>query len=439
MTFDEKAAIKKDRSESGFMLRITMGLALVMLLLFGVGGWATVSNISGAVIAPGTIVVEGSLKKVQHPQGGVVGAILVKTGDRVQAGDLLLRLDETQTRANLAIVRSQLAELTGRKSRLTAERDGAAEIQFSDDFDKSHDDAPSIISGENRLFFARLKATESQKSQLGEQMGQLRQETAGLDAQKKAKESEITLVKEELDRVEELYRVKLVPVTRVLALRRDAARIIGERDALIANIARSGGRISEIELQLLQVDEKIKAEAQREIRDIEARTAELNEQRVAAEDMLRRVELRAPQGGIVHELAVHTVGGVIGAGETIMLIVPIEDALTIEVRLVPTDIDQVRIGQKALLRFPAFNQRTTPELYGSVSRMAADLTTDPKTGFSFYIARIRIDPTELPKLDHVKLVPGMPVESFIQTSERTALSYLTKPIADQMARAFKEE
>jgi HlyD family secretion protein len=230
-----------------------------------------------------------------------------------------------------------------------------------------------------------------------------------------------------------------VPITRVLSLRRDAARIIGERDALIANIARSAGRISEIELQLLQIDEKVRAEAQREIRDIEARVAELNEQKVAAEDLLRRVELRAPQSGIVHDLAVHTIGGVIGAGETIMSIVPVEDALTVEVRLVPTDIDQVTVGQKTLLRFPAFNQRTTPELFGSVSRVAADLSTDPKTGTSFYIARVRIDPAELHKLNHVKLMPGMPVESFIQTSERTALSYLTKPIADQMARAFKEE
>ncbi len=247
------------------------------------------------------------------------------------------------------------------------------------------------------------------------------------------------MVKEELERVEGMYKQRLTPVTRVLAMQRDQSRIEGEHGSVISQIARAEGQISEIGIKLIELEETLRAEAQKELRDAEGKIAELNERKISAEDLLLRVDLRAPQSGIVHELAVHTVGGVIAPGDTIMSIVPIDDDKAIEVRLAPTDIDQVTIGQRAKLRFPAFSQHSTPELAGAVSRLAADLTRDPQSGAAFYVARIKIIEDDLAKFKQMKLVAGMPVESYIQTGERTALSYLTKPFTDQLARAFREE
>ncbi len=430
---------REHEQESGYRRRVAAGLGLCALLIFGFGGWAAVSSISGAVVASGSVVVESSLKKVQHQSGGIVGAILVRNGELVKAGDLLLRLDDTQTRANLGIIVSQLTELTGRKARLAAERDGSAEIEFPAGFEQSDPEAQRVTAGERRLFFAKRKSVDGQKAQLKERIGQYKSEIQGLTRQEKAKSSELGLVKEELERVEGMYKQRLTPVTRVLAMQRDQSRIEGEHGSVISQIARAEGQISEIGIKLIELEETLRAEAQKELRDAEGKIAELNERRISAEDLLLRVDLRAPQSGIVHELAVHTVGGVIAPGDTIMSIVPIDDDKAIEVRLAPTDIDQVTIGQRAKLRFPAFSQRSTPELAGAVSRLAADLTRDPQSGAAFYVARIKIIEDDLAKFKQMKLVAGMPVESYIQTGERTALSYLTKPFTDQLARAFREE
>lgn len=424
--------------EAAYRRRVMVGIGLCVLLVFGCGGWAAVSSISGAVVAGGSVVVESSVKKVQHPSGGIVGAIPVKNGDQVKAGDLLLRLDDTQTRANLGVIVSQLTELNGRKARLAAERDGVMEITFPDGFE-SDADGQRVAAGERRLFVAKRKSIDGQKAQLEERIGQYRSEIQGLSRQEKAKTSELALVKEELGRVEAMYKQQLTPVTRVLAMQRDATRIDGEHGSVISQIARAEGQISEISIKLIELEETLRADAQKELREVEGRIAELNERKISAEDMLNRVELHAPQAGIVHELAVHTIGGVIAPGDVIMSIIPVQDELAIEVRLSPTDIDQVVVGQHAKLRFPAFNQHSTPELYGSVTRVAADVTRDPQTGASFYVARIKVNDGDIAKFHKMKLVAGMPVEGYIQTGERTALSYLTKPFTDQLARAFREE
>ena len=425
--------------EPALKRRLILGLGLVALLAATVAGWAANATLTGAVIAPGHVVIDTSVKKVQHQSGGIVGAILVKTGDRVTAGDVVLRLDETQARANYGIITSQIVQLSGRKARLLAERDSAKTIEFSEAYLSSDAEAPKVADGESRLFTKRRAALEGQQSQLKERVGQLRREIEGLTAQASAKDEEIKLMRDELARVQTMRKKELVPVQRLLSTQRDLTRLEGERGVLTAQIAKAQGSISETELQMFGLEQTTQSEANKELREIEARIAELSERRTAAEDMLKRVELRAPQSGIVHELAVHTVGGVIAPGETVMSIVPMDDDLAIEVKISPIDIDQVAIGQPVTLRFSAFNQSDSPELQGKVSQRAQELTKEPQSGNAYYTARVRIVDEDREKAAKLKLVSGMPVEGFIETSKRTALSFLMKPVTDQINRAFREE
>jgi len=419
---------------------IVFGLAAVMLVAGGIGGWAATTEISGALIAPGSVVVESSAKKVQHPTGGVIGEIAVTNGRGVNAGDLLVRLDETMTRANLQIVSRALDEMTARRARLRAERDGSADISWPSEFERRQGEQyiAELIRDEQRLFELRYTTRLGQKRQLRERIAQLQEEATGVVAQQEAKSQEIVLVKRELNGVRELWEKNLIQINRLTALEREATRLDGERAQLIAAGAQGRGKVSEIELQITQIDRELASEVGRELREIDGKANEYAERKVAAEDQLRRVDIRAPIAGTVHEMNVHTVGGVISAGEQLMLVVPASDRLTVEVKVAPQDIDQVKIGQAAGLRFSAFSQRTTPEINGTVSRVSADITTEQRSGVTFYTARIAIEPHELARLGDVKLVPGMPVESFIKTGDRTVGSYLTKPLFDQVARAFRE-
>ena len=419
---------------------IVLGLAAVMLVAGGIGGWATTTEISGALIAPGSVVVESSARKVQHPSGVVVGEIAVTGGLNVAAGDILIRLDETMTRANLQIVSKTLDEMTTRRARLRAERDGASEMSWPSAFRNRRQDESIIelMADEQRLFELRSSTRLGQKRQLRERIAQLREEANGIIAQQAAKSQELVLVNNEVEGVRELWSKQLIQMNRLTALEREAARLDGERAQLIAAAAQGRGKISEIELQITQIDRELASEVGRELREIDGKAGEYAERKVAAEDQLRRIDIRAPISGTVHELNVHTVGGVISAGEQLMLIVPASERLTVEARVSPQDIDQVRVGQTAALRFSAFSQRTTPEINGAVSRVSADVTTEQRTGIAYYTARIAIGPDELARLGDVRLVPGMPVEAFIKTADRTVGSYLTKPLFDQVARAFRE-
>src|SRR5450631_605735 len=416
------------------------GIVVVLILTCGVGVWAATTEISGALIAPGTIVVESNVKKVQHPTGGVVGQLLVRDGDRVKAGDLLVRLDDTIMRANLAIVTKALTELNARKARLEAERDGAETVKFPDDLMQQTDvpEIAQVLMGERKLFELRRSARAGQKAQLQERINQSGEETTGLSAQKVAKEKEITLIEHELAGVRDLFNKNLVPMTRLTSLERDATRIDGERGQLIATIAQAKGKIAELRLQIIQIDQDLSSEVAKEMREIDAKIGEFVERKVSAMDQLKRTDIRSPQDGTVFQSTVHTVGGVMPAGEPIMLIVPEADKLTIEARVNPQDIDKVQLGQIAALRFSAFNVRTTPEIFGTVSRVSADTTTDQRTNQSYYTIRIAMPPEQVTRLGDVKLVPGMPVEAFVKTGERTVISYLMKPLSDQINRAFRE-
>ena len=416
------------------------GLAGVIVLAGGVGGWAATTELSGAVIGSGTLVVDSYAKKVQHPTGGVVGELNVREGAKVKAGDVLVRLDETVTRANLLIVVKQLDNLSAREARLEAERDDKENVDFPAELVArlSDSEVARVILGELKLFELRGTARAGKKAQLDERIGQLRDQIRGLQEQIEAKERETALIAEELIGVRELWRKKLVQITRVTTLERDAVRLQGERGALIAAIAESNGRITETTLQIMQIDQDLRTEVGKELAEIRAKTSELVEKRVAAEDQLKRIDIRAPQGGTVHQLNLHTVGGVITSGEPIMLIVPANDSLVVEVRIAPQEIDRISVGQPVLLRFTAFNQHTTPQLDGKLSHVSADVTVDQKTGASFYVVRISVPEAELARLGNLKLIAGMPAEAFIQTGQRTVVSYLVKPFSDQLMRAWRE-
>jgi HlyD family secretion protein len=420
---------------------VVAGLSVVFVLVCGVGGWAATTEIAGALIAPGAIVVDSNVKKVQHPTGGVVGEVRVRDGDRVKTGDIVVRLDETVTRANLAIVTKGLDELSARKARLAAERDGADTISFPADLlnRQKEPDTASAMMSERRLFELRRSARDGQRAQLRQRVAQLNEEIAGLNSQQVSKAREKLLIERELEGVRDLYQKNLVQISRLTALEREATRLEGERGQLIASIAQAKGKIAELELQILQIDQELSSEVAKEMRDIDAKIGEFVERKVTAEDQLKRIDIRSPQDGTVFQSNVHTVGGVITAGDAIMLIVPNADKLTVEARVNPQDIDQLQIGQKAMLRFTTFNQRTTPEIYGTVNRISADITTDQRTGMSYYTVRIGMSPEEIARLGEVKLVPGMPVETFVQTGERTVMSYLIKPLYDQFTRAFREK
>ncbi|HET7912445.1 MAG TPA: HlyD family type I secretion periplasmic adaptor subunit [Pseudolabrys sp.] len=417
------------------------GGAVVLFLTGGVGVWASTMHIAGALIAPGTIVVDSNVKKVQHPTGGVVGEVRVRDGDRVQAGDLLVRLDDTVARANLAIVTKGLTELQARKARLAAERDRADTIKYPDELLQrvNDSDVGQVLAAERKLFELRRAARAGQKAQLRERIEQLGKEINGLSSQQGSKEKEVALIERELTGVRELYQKNLVPITRVTALERDATRLDGERGQLVASIATAKGKIAELNLQVIQVDEDTSSEVAKEMRETDAKIGEFVERKVAAADQLKRTDIIAPQTGTVFQSTVHTVGGVIPAGEPIMLIVPDAEKLAVEARVNPQDIDKVQVGQTAVLRFAAFDARTTPEILGKVTRVSADTATDQRTGMSYYTLRVSLERDQTARLGNVKLVPGMPVDTFVQTGERTVLSYLMKPLSDQIVRAFREK
>jgi HlyD family secretion protein len=433
----------KPYGSDGVRAALASGAVVVGLLVFGGGVWAGTASLSGAVLAPGKVVVESNVKKVQHATGGTIGEIFVEDGDRVERDTLLIKLDETITRANLQIITKQLDELATQQMRLLAEQEGRDSLSVPSALSSRMRDAEvaALVAAERQLFESRRDALMGQKAQLRERIAQFRQEADGLAAQQWAKGREIELAAKELEGAEQLWERKLVSIAKFTALRRESTRLEGERANLQAQQAQTKGRITEIELKIIQLDQDQRTEVMKELREVTAKQAELGERRIAAEDQLRHVEIRAPRTGTVHQLSVHTVGGVVAQGETLMLIVPEQDALVVEAKIAPQDIDNVRVGQPAFIRFSAFNQRITPEFDGQVTHVSADLTTEQQTGLSYYIARLSLS-SEVKARDKrgsLSLVPGMPADVHIRTGERTAMSYFLKPLSDQFARAFTED
>jgi HlyD family secretion protein len=435
------SGIEMQGARKSIRLHLIIGLAVVVVLAGGLGGWASTAEISGALIAPGSIVVESSVKKVQHPTGGVVGELRAHDGDLVKAGDVVVRLDDTVTKASLAIVTKNLDGLWARASRLEAEQQGRDRITFPPMLLSRADDpdVKNVIASESKLFEVRTTGRAGQKAQLRERVTQLREEIAGLEAQEKAKDQEIGLVEKELVGVSSLYDQHLVQISRLTTLQRDAARLAGERAQYVASRAQAKGKITETELQIIQVDKDLVSDVSKDLRETNDKIGEFVERKVTAEDQLRRVDIRSPQDGMVEQSTVHTVGGVITAGDAIMLIVPQADDLQVEAKVNPQDIDKLQVGQKTLLRLSAFNQRTTPELNGVVTRVSPDVTVEQRTGQSYYTIRVSMPPAEVARLGEARLIPGMPVEAFVQTGDRTLMSYLVKPLSDQLMRAFREK
>lgn len=418
--------------------RVFAGFTLAFLLVAGAGGWAATAHLSGAVIAQGQVAVDQKLKAIQHRDGGIVSEIAIREGDAVEEGQVLLRLEDAQTRAELSIVEAQLVELITRRARLTAERDELPEIRFPAGLDTSRAETRELVDGETRLFAGNRMNRESRKQQLQLGIDQIGEEIRGLESQRASKSDEIALVAEQRDKLDGLVRQKFIERAPLYAAERDLARLNGERGEIDAAMARARVRASEIRLQIIAIDETARTEAQRELTVVETRTSELQDRRMAISDRLSRTQIRAPISGTVNELNVHTIGGVITPAEVLATIVPAHARLKIEVMLQPTSIDQVAAGRPARLRLTALNQRTTPELLGTVSHVSPATTRDAASGQLYYKGDIDILPEELAKMGDSRLIPGMPVEVYVTTSERTALSYLVKPITDQFSKAFRE-
>lgn len=418
--------------------RVLGGASLVVLLVIGCGGWGALAMLEGAVVTSGAARVDQNLKEVQHRDGGIVKTLAVRQGDFVKEGQVLATLDDVQIKAELLIVRAQLGEALGRRARLMAERDNMATVEFPDELANLSGSYQTVISGERRLFSGNKLARDSQKEQLELSISQTGEEINGMEARLAAKEEEIKLVSAERDKLLLLFDRKIVEYTRVYSVQRDWARILGERGEISAGIARARVRTSEIRLQIIAIDQNASTEAQRDLRTVDARIAELNERQVAIDDRLSRTEIRAPTTGYVNELFVFTVGGVITPAARIATIVPENAQLKFEAKISPVDIDQVRAGQLARVRLTSFNRTTTPELKARVEMVSPAPARDPSTGQEHYIAYILLTDEAMSQIQGLRLVPGMPAEIYVSTHERTAASYLLKPFTDQMSRAFRE-
>ena len=417
---------------NGIGRRVWVSGALAIGLVAGLGGWAAQAKLAGAVVSQGHMVVTGEVKQIQHNDGGVIAEIAVKNGDRVKKGDVLFRLDETQTRVELSIIRAQIDQLNAMKIRLEGEREGATAITFPASI------PASITASEAKLFAENLRMLDNHRRQLGLQAEQLADQIQGLDEQRMASRNEKVILLEEIATMEKLLKSGLGKSSDLRGLNRQLVRLDGTIGDMSARIAEAEGQVSELKIKLLSLDQTRTSEAQKDIVGLESKLAELSERAVAAEHRLSRTVMRAPADGIVYDLQVHTIGGVIGSGATVLSLVPDGDDMKVELRVAPVDIDRLYPGQPVRMRLTAFNQRTTPEIDGELQVIGAATSTDKATGQPYYTASAAMDPADLAKIGK-KLIPGMPVEVYVQTEERSALSYITKPFTDQVFRAFREE
>ena len=420
---------------------ILFGLAIVLSMFGGLGAWAAMAELSGAVIGSGVIAVSNKRQTVQHLEGGIVADLLVRDNQVVEAGQLLVRLDDTRARASLRIIEGRLDLLYAQAARLRAEREGAPAMDIPIALIERLSDATvtDIVEGQIELFKTRRSALNGETEILTQRTTQLNEQTQGIEAQQAAKVRQIELITEELGGLQRLFRQGYAPRTRILELEREAERLRGEAGEHIAEIARINTQIGETELQIIQLHRAREEQATEQLRETQAQVFDLEQRRVAALDEMRRLEIHAPKAGSVVGLSVHTVGGVISPGQPVMDIVPQEDELIVEAQIAPQDVDKIASGSVAVVRLSAFDLRTTPELNGTVLSMSADRLIDETTGMPYYLVRVRIPEIELARLDGLSLLPGMPAEVFINTGQRSALSYLVKPLTDSLAHVFRED
>jgi HlyD family type I secretion membrane fusion protein len=421
----------------GIERRVRFGYIVILSVFGGIGLWSVTASLDSAVVAPGSVQVEASRKKIQHLEGGIVKEIRVREGEKVTAGQVLIRLDDTTVGANLHLVQGQNAELAAKRYRLVAERDGASEIAFP--AEAKDPKLAAIIAAEQAMFEARRASRMLEIDVIRQQQEQLEAQIAGLKKQEASNLKQIGYYEDELEGVRALYSEGLTEKSRLLNLERSAESGRGELEGLAASIAGAEARLKETELEVLRLDRSFREKVIEELGAVEAELTASSYRLVGAEDQTERTEIVAPRSGRVLNLAVHTIGGVIKPGETLMEIVPEDDSLVIGVRVMPQDIDKVFPQSPAVVRLSAFNQRTTPTLTGMVQQVSADLVPDPANGRGYYHAVIAIPTAEVKKLKGLALMPGMPAEVLIRTGERTPLAYLLKPITDSFARAMRED
>ena len=416
-----------------------LGLAV---LVGGFGGWAALSQISGAIVASGRFEVDQNRQIVQHQTGGTVAKILTDEGEQVEAGQLLIQLDGVELQSQLAITEGQLFELMARRGRLEAERDGKDELSFEPELVEvaaAKPDVAELIEGQTNLFYARRASTQQEIDQLGKRADQTMSQILGIEAQEASLAEQLALIQQELSNQKSLFDRGLAPASTVLNLQRESARLNGELGELAANKAQAEGRITELDIERIKLGTRLREEAITRLRDLRYRELELMEQRNALRGELDRMDIRAPVSGIVYGLQVRTPRSVVRAAEPLMYLVPQDRPLVIAARVDLIHIDQLISGQEVTLRLSALDQRNTPELYGQVIQISADAFEDDATGQSYYRAEIILNPGELSKLpEGTILIPGMPVEAFIRTGDRTPIAYLVKPLADYFTRAFRE-
>jgi HlyD family secretion protein len=419
-----------------------IGFGALALLICGFGAWAVMASISSAVVASGQIVVDRNRQVIQHPDGGVVHEILVKEGDHVTAGDLVIRLDPSLLRSELAIVEGRLVELLARRGRLEAERDEAKDITFAPELlvmAEADQEIDHQLAGQKRLFEARNTSVEQEIEQLRKRRDQLHNQVDGIEAQLSALEQQNDLILEELKSQKSLFDKGLAQASRILGLRREEARMAGELGNLIARKSEALERVAELEIEELKLKTRRREDAITELRDLQYNELELKEQRRSLLERLNRLDLRAPVSGLIYDLRVFGKDAVIRAADPVLYVVPQDRPLVIEAEIQSIDIDQVYENQPVVLKFGAFDSRTTPELDGLVKGISADAFVDDQTGAPYYRIEIHLPEGELNKLpEDVALLPGMPVDSFIRTGEQSPLAYLARPLASYFNKALRE-
>ncbi|WP_037227486.1 HlyD family type I secretion periplasmic adaptor subunit [Roseobacter sp. GAI101] len=419
---------------------LSIGFGALVVLVGVLGVWSVTARIAGAVIASGMIQVENNRQVVQHPEGGVVGEILAKDGDEIEAGDVVMRLDDALLQSELAIVQGQLFEIKARQARLAAERDGLEDIVLPDELVEAAANSPeieSMIDGQRSLFLARKESLRREADQISEQIAQANNQIEGTEAQLAAFQTQQDLILSELEDAESLLEKGLAQASKVSSLQREQARLLGEIGSLKATVAQLRGQIASLEIQVLKLTTTRREEANTTLSDLQYREIELAERRLSLRETLSRMEIRSPVSGVVYDSQIFALQAVLSPAAPIMYVIPQDQPLVVSARIEAINIDQVHVGQEASLRFVAFEQRTTPEIFGQVSRISADVFKDEVTGQSFYRAELLPREEELEKLGDQKLVPGMPVEAFIRTAERSPLSYLAKPLTDYFNKAFR--
>ena len=420
---------------------LLLGYTALALLIVGIGGWSVRANIAGAIVSSGIIEVESNRQIVQHPDGGVIEEILVDDGDLVNANDVLLRFDDRFVRSDLTIITEQLFEIMARKARLVAERDGSEHIKFNEALleTKSNAVVAELMAGQSNLFAARQETLAREVALLGEQKTQISEQIIGAEAQNVSLILQKSIIAEELSDESILLQQGLSKASEVRSLMRETARIEGALGALNANIASSRAKIAEVEIEILSLSAKLREEAISTLRDLRYREIELRETQTSILEILQRLDVRAPSSGVIYGKQFHALRSVVRPAETILFIVPQNTPLIITTKIPAIHIDQVYVGQTASLHFSAFDLRSTPVIIGHVSKVSPDVFVDETTGASYYTAEIKPNSEELIKLDGLEVLPGMPVEAFLKTTDRTPLEYLVKPLADYFNKAFRSD